>query len=118
MWADRLGCKNLLRVLSIKHSLKILLNKTRCSLFLALGNVDRFCEMKNAADILVSEEQSLDRPESFTVAFDEQNTITLRVITTERVVEPMGEVKKGLVFRIRKQHHSIDHGSLTLGWCH
>lgn len=89
MFADRLGCENLLNDLATVHNLKIYLNRTRRILLPILGNGQQFCADSAQADILVLEEQQPHKLETFKTAFGNKN-INVRLITTEREVKPIG----------------------------
>lgn len=98
LWADRLGCENLLELLSTKHRLKIFLNGTRYRWFYSLEKLDLFCKEKSQANIFVLEELQPHRIETYLSIYSDKKEIELRLITTEKEAEPIGLVEEGIVY--------------------
>lgn len=102
LWADRLGCENLLNILATHHNHKVFLNKSRRSLFRILKMIDHFCDNKDDADIHVFEERKPYKFETFTVGINTKNVIHVLLIASEMNNKPMGTIEKGFVCVSRK----------------
>lgn len=94
---ERLGCENLLNILSTKYNLKVFPNLSRLLLFHALRIADRFCHNKDAADIIVTEDGPSFRQHTYQAAYKDKK-IWLRLITAEKETKPIGDVADGIVY--------------------